>query len=347
MEIITSCSLPTPAGSIILALAHGDILEEASKDDIIVASVAGSSYNTAAFPNTLIAGIERKYDFSFPLERERTSFNLLQGLSSWAITHAGKPLILIVEFRDRNKLEATFLDLSLALQILVRKKGIVPNGRVLMPILGAGAQRITVDQIAPRLLEVAVHVFSKLTDINEIVIVDMSLPRIEKVAEIWNKQLGRAQRVFATSDHAKQLSLEILEQFRQVSLIDQKRHAWSDELLAMLENQRISSDVLPALCRKMAESIVSDLWKKIKPDRKFKGLADDIEDLKNCGMAQWILGYLHTLRQFGNFGSHPQIPDSMYPTALEENDLLLCLQCIRAIVPVWRFWVEKSPMNDK
>jgi hypothetical protein len=338
MKTITSCSFTSPYGSTILSLAVGDILKEATPEDIIVASVAGSSYDTVNFPRTLIAGIEREYDVDFSVAMRKSSFDLRRGLSTWAIVERGMPIVLLIEFTYPVQMEETFLDLTLALEILARKHNVPPQARVLMPILGSGAQRFKVESMAPELLRAADRALTRMIGATEIVILDLSDEKIGAIARVWNQYLGRSSCVRADSGRSQGLIQEISQHIHLMGMAGRQRYRWIEEFCILSRQQQLSSDTLPALCRQIAESVVKDFWARIDPKRRPRGLADDIEDLKNYGLAHWIIGYLHTLRQFGNYGSHLQQQATIFPSQMEENDLALCLQCLNAILPVWQQW---------
>lgn len=346
METITSCNVETLGSAVILSLALGDILDELAEGDIVVASVWAGSYETDAFPNSLIAGLERRFGIRFSLELASPKFDLRRGLSSWATHTKCGVTILLLEFEPGRPFAEVFADLGFALQVLLRKHDVTTPVRVLMPILGTGAQGHELAEVAPALLSAASRSFSQLLGVSEIFIVDRHPERLTEVKHYWDQYLGRGHATQLSSQLAESVKQEIESLYHQHHLLELRQHRWTEDLWKLLRDDRVSSDTLPAICRQIVESVVSDLWSKMKPNRKSRGLADDIEDLKNMGLAQWIIGYLHTLRQFGNYGSHYQGAAKTIPESLSENDLILCLQCIRSILPVWRNWGESIQQSS-
>lgn len=340
MTTITSCNVETIGESVVISLSHGDLLEDLRPQDVIVASVYKGSYTTDRYPNSFIAAIEKRFGICIEEEAQTPVFDLRVGLSTWVIQTAESQTILILEFDPDCDLKDVFGDLFFALQILIRKRRIVGPCRVLLPILGAGAQRRDVSTIAPALLEMASTHFAHLVGLSEIVIGDRDEGRIQEVKKFWDEYLGRTESVGLTTHLSQAVSAELIQLFEQFELLKHQKQGWIVELWKLLRTNQINSDTLPALCRQIVESIVADLWTRIRPQRNKKTLADDIEDLKNIGLAQWIVGYLHTLRQFGNYGSHYQGSSKTIPDTLTESDLILCLQCIRSILPVWRKWIQ-------
>jgi len=233
------------------------------------------------------------------------------------------------------------IDLTYAIHALLRKKWIKRQARVLLPVLGTGAQRRDVSSVAPSLLKVAAHYFSQLSGISEVVIIDLAMERLLEVKRHWDEYLGRPQSTHLSSELAKSVTNELKEMYDHLRLLDSRKYRWVEELWSLLRDDQISSDTLPAICRQIVETVVADMWHKMKPDRNKRGLADDIEDLKNMGLAQWIIGYLHTLRQFGNYGSHYQGTAKTVPESHAERCLRLSLQCSRSILPVWQHWLHE------
>jgi hypothetical protein len=340
MKILTSCNVETLSDSIIISLAHGNILAEANDHDVIVASVFAGSYATQVYPQSLIAGLERKYEISIEKCSRAPAFDVRAGLSTWAIRTKSGSLIVILEFEPGADVFEMLIDLTYAIHALIRKRWITARARVLLPVLGTGAQRRDVSSVAPSLLKVAAQHFSQLNGISEVVIVDLSMERLLEVKHYWDDYLGRPSSTCLSSDLAKSVTNELKEMYERLRIREASHYRWIDELWGLLRDEQINSDTLPAICRQIVESVVADMWRKMKPDRRKRGLADDIEDLKNMGLAQWIIGYLHTLRQFGNYGSHYQGVSKTIPESLSERDLLLCLQCIRSILPVWQQWLQ-------
>jgi hypothetical protein len=340
MNTITSCNVATIADCVVISLSHGDLLEELRPQDVIVASVYKGSYITDRYPNSFIAAIEKRFGISIKEEAQSPVFDLRVGLSTWVIQIDDNQMILILEFDPDCDLKDVFVDLFFSLQILIRKSWIVGPCRVLLPVLGAGAQRRDVSAIAPTLLEIASTHYAHLAGITEIVIGDRDESRIKEVKKYWDEYLGRSETVGLTTHLSQAVSSELIQLYEQHELLKYQKQGWIVELWKLLRTNQITSDTLPALCRQIVESIVADFWARIRPQRNKKSLADDIEDLKNMGLAQWIVGYLHTLRQFGNYGSHYQGASKTIPNTLTENDLILCLQCIRSILPVWRKWIQ-------
>lgn len=340
MKLLTSCNVETIGDSVIISLAHGDIINEATNDDVIVASVFAGSYETRLFPQSLIAGLERKFDLSFKRASQSPEFDVRAGLSTWAVRTDTGTVIVILEFEPSADVFEVLIDLTYAIHALLRKKWIKRQARVLLPVLGTGAQRRDVSSVAPSLLKVAAQHFSHLAGISEVVIVDLSMERLLEVKHHWDDYLGRPESTRLSSELANSVTDELKEMYERLRLLDSWKYRWVEELWGMLRDNQITSDTLPAICRQIVETVVADMWRKMKPDRKKRGLADDIEDLKNMGLAQWIVGYLHTLRQFGNYGSHYQGTAKTIPESLAERDLLLCLQCIRSILPVWQQWLQ-------
>ncbi len=340
MKLLTSCNVETIGESVIISLAHGDIINAATNGDVIVASVYSGSYETHLYPNSLIAGLERKYQISFSQASQSPEFDLRAGLSTWALKTEAGPLILVLEFDPEVDVSEIFIDLTYAIQALLRKKWIKRQSRVLLPVLGTGAQKRDVETVAPSLLRVASQHFSHLSGISEIVILDLDLDRVLEVKSHWDRYLGRPETTCLSSDLAKSVLCELRELYERHQLLQLRKYRWTDEFWELLRDEQIDSDTLPAVCRQIVESVVADMWSKIRPERNKRGLADDIEDLKNTGLAHWIIGYLHTLRQFGNYGSHYQGTAKTIPASLAEGDLLLCLQCLRSILTVWRQWMK-------
>ncbi len=343
MKILSSCSVPTIGESVTLSLAHGDLLSEVTTNDTVVASVFKRSYDTGFFQGTFIGALEDKYKIRFEELSKSPKIDFRSGLSTWATIVDAGPTVIVIEFAPEIDLTETFLNLAVSLEVMLRKRWLPTPARVLMPILGSGAQRIPVSSVAPVLLRAASQGFAQLAGIQQIVVMDRELIRIQEFQTSWDEILGRRRSALLEGPLATSTIMELNNIHSSLRLAELDQFGWITELFSLINTDSVTSNTLPALCRKICESMVRSWWAQKSPKRKSNGLADDVEDLKNIGVAQWSIGYLHALRQFGNYGSHINDASDTVPSAMDHRDLLLCLQCIRSVIPVWHSCLANGP----
>src|SRR5262249_53080635 len=85
--------------------------------------------------------------------------------------------------------------------------------------------------------------------------------------------------------------------------------------------------------RRLLEFIVNDLLGV----RENLELTKKIQRLADHGLADWIRSYMHVLKTFGNESAHDRETTRRAPANINEEDLTLCLSCLRRVLG---FWVE-------
>src|SRR5262249_55177886 len=85
--------------------------------------------------------------------------------------------------------------------------------------------------------------------------------------------------------------------------------------------------------RRVVEFVADDILSHKTPSLD---LLKKIDDLGGLGIAQWIRGYMHTLRILGNESVHERPSDGRIPAHVEIEDLPVSLFCLQRVVDFWR-----------
>jgi len=110
-------------------------------------------------------------------------------------------------------------------------------------------------------------------------------------------------------------------------------------------NEKSKSFELGIAARRFTELMVDDLLQELKYDLFGASLYRKIGYLKDLGIAEWIMSYMHVLRIFGNESAHHQDQASRRPAVISESDLGLCLFCLERLLD---FWIDllRSPVAN-
>lgn len=332
MERRNIVAIETQFGYRTLELFHGDVSRIEHPVDVIGFSAYAGDY--APLPGTVISALSSAYSLDVAKCRAEAAYDLTSALGVWI----SKPLtgcpftrLLCVEISGtpipvHESIENVFVGLS----VLEAKGGSV--GAIALPVLGAGSMNIDSREIVRPLLQAAKSFFHRSAGISRVLLVEQNSSRVDALDAAMDEVLGRARAFTPLSELLESLRKDIENKLLQhAGLFDDAHLSLRDEWLRALASGRTRSIELGILSRRLLELLVS----RIEPSGSGP-LFNRIDALQKSGVAPWIRGYMHVLRQLGNEAAHEASGQSNWrPQSPEPVDAGLCLSCVNRLLEFW------------
>jgi hypothetical protein len=333
MQLRNIVGVETRHGLRTFELHHGDLTSPAAKADLLIVSAFASEY--APIPGSLIGALFKRCSISVEDLSLAPEFDLREAFSFWISPElSGRQFkrILGVEIvgsalQPAEVMENVFVGIA-----ILEAKGIRIES-VALPLLGGGLQEMEADDVVPPLLGAAKRALERSLCLKRILFIDIDASRVEHLRIAMDAALRRVHVTLPKTELIQSLRADILRALdHTLELFRPAHEALPTELSRILSQVEPRSFEVGLLGRRLAEFITDDLLARPKtsPD-----LAKKIEQLAEKGVAPWIRGYLHTLRTFGNESAHEKAATGRVPEALSEDDLAVCLFCIRRILAFW------------
>lgn len=329
--------LETSKGYKSISVLHGDILKITDQVDIMIVSIFKGGLTP--IPGTLLGDLSNSGIDSVKLHKDM-AFNFCKGLNTWlSQTIEGHPFkrILFFEMRsflgntlEKEGIEVVFENLFLTLMIL-EKKGI-PIKKVAMPLLGTGNQNLDMAKVISLLLSLTERFLNELDTLQSISFVEKDNKKARSMSQEIDKALGRLEIRLNSVSYGKNVRKSIVDKLVK---IQQKGfpdgHILNELEIAIKDNDSRYYQI-GILGRRTLEFVLHD----IVPGND-QTLYDKLNKLKDEGIADWTLSYMHLIRVFGNTSAHHKAEASVLKSSFNEEDLLLNLISIEKVLG---FWIE-------
>lgn len=325
-----------------ISVIHGDILHLEDPIDILFVSIFCGGLSP--IPGTLLGHL-----FESGIDVRKLNKNMAldfrNGLNTWlSIPLSGYAFKRILFFemqgifggiKDGASMEEIFENLFLTLMI-IEKKGI-PVGRVAMPLLGTGNQKLKQEQVIPILLSTIKRFLDEIESLENVFIIEKNLLKATSLSEETNKYLRRADLRLNIVSFRRNTRKSILNNIKKI-----QNHNFPDsnifnELINAMNDNESRSYQVGILGRRLLEFILNDLV----PGTGFS-VYQRIQLSKEKGIAEWIISYMHLIRIFGNESAHQQSESLRIPSLPDEEDLMMNLVAINRILEFWLSYRENS-----
>jgi len=345
MERINYLEVETSKGIKTISVFHGDIIKMHETVDILFVSIFHGGLSP--IPDTLLGSLSQSGIDIVKLYK-KMAFNFRKGLNTWVSTPlSGYPFkrILFVEMRTLRgdikpgeEMEEIFENLFLSLMIL-EKKG-VPVSKVAMPLLGTGNQNLKQEKIIPLLLSLTQRFLDEIDSLQNIYIIEKNSQKALSLSEEFNKSLGRADLRLNSVSIKKNVRKSIISKISIIRNNNFPDNNIFDELINIMLDNESRSYQIGILGRRTLEFILGDLISEAGIP-----IFQKIVTLKERGIAEWIISYMHLLRVFGNESAHQQPEKLRIPSLPAESDLQMNLLALDQILEFWIKNREKFKTN--
>ena len=335
MNLLNQLAIDTPHGFRTIELYEGDITAISFSADLLVISAFRSSYVPTR--GTVIASLANNLGIKVRELRKDCALDLQESLGIWIskeLTTGPFRRLLCVEIVGHDLtidelIENVFVGLA-----VLEAKGVAVTSLVL-PVLGAGSQRIPAKQILAVLLPAARRAIDRSSKLDRISFVEINPVRATELDTAMNDLLGRSNVRLPKGSLILNLKADILAAIsKSQHLVPAGHRTLIDEMRRVLNIDDARSFEVGILGRRLVEFVVDELLnkKKTSPNLDMK-----IEELSNRGVAGWIRSYMHVLRMLGNESAHEKDNSGKRPAFASEDDLVISLFCV---LRVWNFWAS-------
>ncbi len=208
----------------------------------------------------------------------------------------------------------------------------MPIENVVLPILGTGNQGLNEVNVIPLLLAISEKFLNELDNLQTITFIEKDLKKAKFLSEGINKALGRLEINLDSVTFSKNIKKEISRKLKYVH-----EHLLPGNLLCIesrevIENNESLYYQIGILGRRMLELIMIDIF-----SGEQHALYTLIIMAKDAGVPDWIVSYMHLIRQFVNTSAHYNSDYLTLKSVFNEKDLMINLL---AIDKVLGFWIE-------
>lgn len=340
MQPLNVLGIETARGFRTIELFHGDITALAFHADVLVVSAYAGSY--APVPGTLIEALETRLGLHVASHARSPELDLRAALGIWVSAKLGASYkfarMLGVEMRGTPHPLGEALDNVFAGLMLLAAKG-VPAQTVVLPLLGAGSQRLDPKEMASELVQRGKRYLDQAPTTNRLVFVEIDEDRAQSVADAIDRTLGRYRVNLPHEELVRALRQDVVHMLHaSETLFEPDSRALRDDWLVLLQQKEIRAPEFGVNGRKVVELMLGRLG---VPQQK---LADRIRALEKLGaVAPWICAYMHVLRHLGNEVAHNNATDAdRQPAMIAPADLTAGLFCLERLLDFWQAYSART-----
>lgn len=347
MALINLFEIETPSGYKVVELHKGDLTELGIEVDALVVSAFKNGYSPT--PGTLLGSLFETYDVNLKSLAQDPEIDLRIPLNVWIsklIKDKKFKRVICIEiidmFSDEGYIEKAVKNLFSLVALAYSQD--IKIETIALPFIGTGNQEIEPELILPKLMELSKSSLENLTCLKKIIFFERSEQKTTILNEALNKYLKRTD--FETSKY----SFDTLQLTIKEDLLGYLFKLKSDpiasfaeakdtliELIDKIKLNNIKPYEIGVLCRRLVEYLVIDVL-EIKSIPRDQGLLSAINELKNKGIASWVISYLHILRTFGNVAAHSAEISSYKPPSMNEKDLVTLFICLNRSLDFWLWY---------
>jgi hypothetical protein len=327
-------------------LWQGDITELPGPIGLVAVSTFPGCYPKAT---NVIGALWHAHGIDVEALAQEPELDLRGALHGWV----SQPLdsgpfrrMVCVEFGAASPLRANYENLFAIIAAFETKGGKkIQLDSLALPMLGAGDQGFSPDEVMNTLLEVVTENLETLRTVRRVAFVGHRAEHAHALSEAMDRLLGRIRLVLPHGNVADTVRAQLRELVDR--LASHEGYAMLARDLGAFFDDDVRSYQLGVLGRRVVEAMVGHFLNADAP-RPVKGtdLAGNIEALRKIGTAEWIVSYMHLMRVFGNESAHEKGKDTHRrdPPTLEADDLEVLLVCLRRLLEYWTARLSKGSL---
>jgi O-acetyl-ADP-ribose deacetylase (regulator of RNase III) len=326
MKALNYIEIETKSGYKSFELHCGDITNLDFNVDLLVLSAFSRSYKPVK--GTVIGAL---YNKGIDVEKlaEDCQYDFRNCFGTWIskeISDQTFRQIICIEIVGTNfNIEEAIKNLFTTLSVLEVRRLQIHS--IVLPLIGTGEQKQDAKKIISTLVDLSLEFLQHSRFLEKIAFVEYNESKAERLNEEMDTVLGRTKIKVPRGPLVEEIKKEIIGNIEKIIRVDDKNEIFLD-LRTIINSSYCRTFELGGISRKLVEFIVYDL----SPAEKHFELWKKIDSLSSIGIAQWILGYMHILRVFGNEAVHDKKKNTRNPESINEKDLELCLFCILRVV---------------
>jgi hypothetical protein len=337
MSLINIIAVATPFGNKEIQIHHGDISMFKWPVDLLVFSAFQHTYHPV--PNTVIESLQQNCNVNVRELADHPQFNLRIPLNCWINkpkTEQYFKQILCIE-GIKSEIETTgrstdsFDNLFGTIALLSYKN--VKIESVIMPLLGTGMQKGTIQNILPTLLEKSMNSLNTNPHLKTIIYIERDREKallIDKlVNELYQRNSRKTENLYSYHALIKPLE-ELADNLAKLESLEETNVQTINELSIELRDKNIRFFQLGIQSRKILEILLS-LWLQKTDENTPNTLQEKITNLKSRNVADWMISNIHTIRVYGNYAAHSEKSTSI-PSELSERDLIILVQALNNFI---------------
>jgi len=329
MGLINVISVPTVYGIKTIEIHNDDITKLNWNYDILVISSFQEKYKP--IPNTVIKALEDNYGIIVKEYSKNPLIDLRSSLNCWVSVELKNKTfkhILCVEgiktvINEKGSSESALSNLFGTISILQYKN--INASSIVMPVLGAGHQQNSVEDVLPNLIDKAINSLINNPFLNTIYFVEIDSTKAKLIDDTINNILNRGSEkveLFLDDPLVIQLLEQILRKLIQIQKSNKrfKNNKTFKNLIDKINNKNLRFFELGIFCRKLLEILIPEI-SNLNSER-YISINEHINKLRSKNIADWMISYLHTLRVFGNFVAHEKESHNI-PENMEKEDMIV------------------------
>jgi hypothetical protein len=338
MRLINAIGIDSRNGYRTFELLEGSLTEKEAAADLLVLSAYADEYVPGL---TGVAGSLR-HDFGLDVAQLPRELDLRGAFSLWisgpcTVGHFRRVMCLEFNLLERD-LPTTIDNIFVGLAVLESKEMGIRS--VAMPLLGAGNQRLDPTEVARLLLPKIRRALERSSCLSRVLFVERDHGRVQELDKAMNALLGRTAVTLPREKLIKGLASDICQHIAKLGKwVPEPNKPLLSDLVRNLSQKELRSFEVGMLGRRVCELVVNALVNSTNPR---EALGNKIKQLKNHGVADWIGGYLTNLQYFGNETAHENKMGDRDPPFLSEEDLTICLFCMRRVLEYWHSKLVKG-----
>jgi len=335
MNLLNQLAIDTSHGLRTIELYEGDITTIGFSADLLAISAFRSSYTPTR--GTVIESLAKNLAIKVKDLRQNCALDLRESLGIWISRElrAGpfRRLLCVEIIGNDLSIEELIENVFVGLAVLEAKGTAVTS--LVLPVLGAGSQKIPAGKILGSLLPAAKRAIDRSLRLERISFIEINPARAAELDIAMNELLGRSNIRLPKGSLMQNLKADILASISKSQVLVPLGHQnLIDEMRRVLNIESARSFEVGILGRRSVEFVVDDL---LNQKRSSPNLDIKIDELAHLGVAGWIRSYMHVLRMLGNESAHEKDNSGKHPSFASEEDLVISLFCL---LRVWNFWAS-------
>jgi hypothetical protein len=334
MDVRNSVEIETKFGRRSIELVEGDITSKKDQFDLLVISAFVGGYSPSR--GSVIGQLLKNCDLDVSKLAESPAFDFRESLGIWIsgeLQNLHFQRLMCVEIiGGRLGTQDVIENVFVGAAILEAKEFRIST--IALPLLGAGQQNIDPTKIMKPLFDSARRMLVHSQYLSRILIVEKDPWNLSRLDNAMDEVLDRHKAVVPRSQVIASLRVDLRDSVHTAEqLAPTNTSEIFNDLRSMVEKEDTRSYQIGIVGRRLVEFIINDL-----DGGRNRGadLLTRIDGLSQTGVAAWILGYMHTLRQIGNESVHERVPSLRIPQSLSEEDLAIALFCVRRLLEFWK-----------
>lgn len=320
MELINILEINSPFGYRQFKLLKGDISKSNIPVDILCVSAFKGGYTPT--PGTVLGSLYKNKNISLLDLAKDPEIDLRNSENTFVTKQINDNIInriLCIEMVGTKKSIDAILDSLLITIYHSELKGIKVRN-IMMPLIGTGQQGIDIVDLLGSLLKKAEFLLKTSINIQEIFLVAFNDNDAEILNSNMNILLKRSVNIF----HKSQIINNIANNIRELINEDYEKYNAScfKELIDILKESDVNAFRLAITSRKICEVVLNSALK----NKAYADLSTKIYQLKQEGVAPWLINYFHMLRIFGNAYAHEN------SVQMSEQDIIIAVFGLERVI---------------